>query len=128
MDTNDYLSERIASLEHRIVKRVTELEQEITQMRQIVEAIAQFPDKNITLQKACKLKGISYGSINQSANRWKRPGGGVPDKVINGRAYWRPETVRDWILMDDAELWDRYGKHVKEAVPPKQVRAVQPQK
>ena len=82
----------------------------ITRLETIVNAIASWPGRNIDLKTAARLKGIRYNSLTSSEARWKRPNGGEPDMVINNRNYWRPETIREWILMDDAELKRRYKR------------------
>jgi hypothetical protein len=69
----------------------------------------QFPPAWLDLQDACQLKGVNYNSLSNSANAWRRPRGGVPDGILNGRAHWRPETVAEWIMQDDEDLYLRYG-------------------
>jgi len=72
------------------------------------------PEPWISLRKACDMKGIAYGSMTQNNNRWSQPKGGTPDGYLNGRRYWRPETVKTWILQTDEDLLRLYGKKEEE--------------
>lgn len=89
---------------------VTKIQEEISEMRKIITGIANWPDPNIDLKTACLMKGVYYSSLSNNANRWRRPNGGVPDLILNNRDFWKPETVKEWIRLDDRELERRYKK------------------
>lgn len=67
----------------------------------------------VDLRKACQMKGIAYGSVTSNDRKWRQPKGGVPDGLINGKRYWRPETIREWILQTDKDL-ERLYKEEEE--------------
>lgn len=58
------------------------------------------------------MKGVNYNSIKQA--QWKKPRGGKPDGILNNRYYWRPETVREWIMQTDLQLKQLYKREEEE--------------
>ncbi len=79
------------------------------------EANNQWPEAWIYLPEACQLKGVKYNTIARPKDAWKQPNGGKEDGILNGRKAWRPETVREWITMDDSALDKKYRKRNAEA-------------
>lgn len=61
----------------------------------------------VNLRAACDYKGVNYNSLSSGHYAWRRPNGGVPDKIINGRIYWKRETVEAWAKLGDIELQKR---------------------
>lgn len=89
------------------------MEEVLVEVRDLLHEIRSaetFPEPWISLRRACELKGISYGSVSQSKYRWRQPAGGAPDGFINNRKYWRPITIKQWIMQTDEDLWALYGK------------------
>lgn len=81
------------------------MEELILEIKKVLESQqSKHPEPWVDLRKACLMKGIAYGSISQSKFRWRQPRGGTPDGIINNRKYWRPETIREWILQTDEDL------------------------
>jgi hypothetical protein len=73
---------------------------------------SEWPEPWIYLTEACHMKGVKYNSIARPKDAWKQPNGGKEDGILNGRRAWRPETVRDWITMDDSALAKNYRKAI----------------
>lgn len=57
------------------------------------------------------MKGVAYNSVK--GVYWKKPRGGNPDGILNNRHYWRPETIREWILQTDIQLKQLYKRREK---------------
>jgi hypothetical protein len=74
----------------------------------------EWPEAWIYLPEACRMKGVKYNSIARPKDAWKQPNGGKEDGILNGRRAWRPETVREWITMDDTALHKNYHKGTME--------------
>lgn len=74
-----------------------------------------FPEPWIYLKEACHMKGIAYNSLCRPKDAWRQPGNGKEDGIVNGRKAWRPETVREWILMDDEALRRSYRRQISES-------------
>ena len=75
------------------------------------EQNSEWPQAWIYLPEACRLKGVKYNTIARPKDAWKQPNGGKADGILNGRRAWRPETVREWITMDDSALAKKYRTH-----------------
>lgn len=87
---------------------IMQIRTELQELRNIIKGIAAWPDPWIDLKRACLMKGVSYNSLRHKENKWKLPRGGIPDKIINGKKVWRPQTIKEWILLGDNELRARY--------------------
>jgi hypothetical protein len=68
----------------------------------------------IDLKRACWMKGVNYNSIK--SQWWKKPCGGKPDKVINGRSHWSQQSIKKWLEVGDEELRD-YLRQFEIALP-----------
>jgi hypothetical protein len=88
--------------------QITDIKNEIEDIKKILNGMAQWPDPWITLKRGCRMKGVSWETVRRYP--WRQPNGGEPDAIINNRPYWRPETIREWILLGDGELARRYRK------------------
>lgn len=87
-------------------ERIKTLESRLQRMEQVITAISGWPEPWIDMKRAARLKGINYGTLLKRP--WLRPKGGEPDAILNGRCHWRPETIREWIMLADDELVRRY--------------------
>jgi len=89
-------------------EKLAELEKKVTRLYQIISGISTWPDPWINLKRACVMKGINYNSLSSNMYKWRRPRGGEPDAVLNGKDHWRPEAIKEWILMTDDDLYRRH--------------------
>lgn len=87
-------------------QKVAQLEKTVSTIESIIRGLSAWPDPWIDLKRACKMKGISYETVRKFS--WRMPNGGAPDAIINNRKYWRPETIREWILLSDQDLAHKY--------------------
>jgi hypothetical protein len=74
----------------------------LEKLEKILEPREQAPDlpEWITMRKACELKGVPFNTVRQIPEL--QPNQGVPDRFHQNVAYFRRETILEWLhVMDE---------------------------